>query len=179
MVDDTPEEWKDIPGFNGRYQASTHGRIKAVGHPRRINHTFIMKPQKRGEYNYLGIGLWDATTGKARSHFVHLLILLTFVGPRPAGMQGNHKDCNKHNNRVSNLEYVTRSQNMQHAYANGRIRRVHLGYTLAPEQVRAIKELLARFSQKEMNNRRIAKMFNTSHETIRQIRLGRRWHYLT
>jgi hypothetical protein len=50
---------------------------------------------------------------------VHGLVAETFIGPRPNGAQVNHKDGNKRNNAVCNLEYVTASQNIQHAYDTG------------------------------------------------------------
>lgn len=167
------EEWKDIPGFNGRYQASTLGRIKAVGHPRRINHTFVMKPQKRGDHGYLGIGLYNAPANTLKSYFIHLLILLTFVGPRPAKAQGNHINLDKHDNRICNLEYATPAENSNHALRNGARKRSGKGNCLTPDQVREIRSLPSVSSC-----RAVGEKYGTSHETIRQIRNGQRWKCL-
>lgn len=54
-----------------------------------------------------------------RSVRVHILVAECFLGKRKEGMQVNHKDGNKLNNKVSNLEYVTASQNIRHAFTTG------------------------------------------------------------
>lgn len=51
---------------------------------------------------------------------VHRLVAAAFIGPCPVGNQVNHRDLNKQNNHVSNLEYVTLQQNVDHARAGGR-----------------------------------------------------------
>ncbi|MCP3065300.1 HNH endonuclease [Myxococcus sp. K38C18041901] len=52
----------------------------------------------------------------------HRLVYASLVGPVPADMQINHRDLDKRNNRPSNLEVVTGAGNIQHSYANGRVR---------------------------------------------------------
>lgn len=54
-----------------------------------------------------------------RPRAVHVLIALAFIGPRPDGMEINHKDGIKVNNKPENLEYVTRSVNMKHCHTMG------------------------------------------------------------
>ena len=57
------------------------------------------------------------TAGRTRK--VHSIVAEVFIGPRPHGMDVNHRDGNKQNNAVENLEYCTRRENMQHARALG------------------------------------------------------------
>ena len=52
---------------------------------------------------------------------VHSLVALAFIGPRPEGMEVNHKDCDKQNNALNNLEYVTHGENQRHAAQMGRM----------------------------------------------------------
>lgn len=57
--------------------------------------------------------------GRTYARDVHCLVAKVFLGNRPEGMDVNHKDGNKLNNNCDNLEYCTRSQNIQHAYNTG------------------------------------------------------------
>lgn len=102
-----PEEWRDISGFEGRYQVSNLGRIKSLtfrgnGEPK------IMIPSR----NYSGYHV--ITLGKIRRQFkVHALVLEAFVGPRPSGYHACHNDSNKDNNQVSNLRWDSAKGNIQ------------------------------------------------------------------
>ena len=144
-----------------------------AGHPRRINHTFVMKPQPRGEGNYLGVCLYNTVTGVPRYKFIQVLVMLTFVGPKPAGMQVNHKNLNKHDNRLGNLEYSTPRDNTLHALRNGAKRNTGKGLCLTADKIRAIQQL-----PHSISIRAAGKLFGTSRETIRQIRNGTRWKCL-
>jgi hypothetical protein len=167
------EEWKDIPEYEGRYQASTLGRIRRINHPFRRNPTFVLRPQHRGEHGYLGVGLYHPLTGKHKSHFVHLLILAAFVGPRPPGMQGNHINHDKRDNALANLEYMTPSDNTIYALLNGMKKKTGKGRCLAPDEVRQILAF-----GPHVPTRKIANDFGVTFETIRCIRLGKRWRFL-
>ena len=114
------EIWKDIPDYNGRYQASNLGRIKRVktiittadGKKRSLPEK-IFKPYRR-EDGYYMTGL--IKNKKNNLAFIHILIAKTFL-PNPDNLpQVNHKDGNKGNNNLDNLEWVTCSQNTKHSY---------------------------------------------------------------
>lgn len=118
------EVWKDIPGFEGSYQASTHGRVccllRVINRKGRDGsiHTIvreqkILTPKKRGEY--LGVQLSHNMFGR-KSYLLHRIILGTFVDNPEYKEQVNHKDGNKHNNNLYNLEWATRSENQLHRY---------------------------------------------------------------
>lgn len=177
-MDYSDEEWKDIPSYGGRYQASTLGRIKSVGHPRRIHHTFIMKPQPRGASGYLGICLYSPGETKGKYFFIHCVVAATFLGAVPRGMQVNHINFNKHDNRVANLEYVTPRNNTGHALRNGRKKTDGKGRVLTPDEVREIRDRVAEYTRAGLSARQIAKRYNTSHTTILDIRSGKRWKCL-
>lgn len=66
---------------------------------------------------YLSVCLWKASKGHMRR--VHQLVLETFVGPRPKGMECRHLDGNKHNNHLKNLKWGTRSENQHDAVKHG------------------------------------------------------------
>ena len=110
------EKWKDIKDYEGRYQISNLGRCKSL---RRMNWNgvgywespeLILKPlSTRGYHMYI---LRKNSTHKAMS--VHQLVGKYFI-PNPNNLpEINHIDRNKHNNKVSNLEWMTHADNMKH-----------------------------------------------------------------
>ena len=97
------EEWRDIPGYEGKYQASNLGRIKG---PRGVH-----KPFKNCNGYLIATLYWDG--GKQRTG-AHRLVALAFL-PNPEDKpQVNHKDGDKENNRPENLEWATCSENNLH-----------------------------------------------------------------
>ena len=115
------ELWKPIPGFPN-YAASTMGRIKRIIPSILPNGGYapmnILKPQNHYKgYHEVLISNWPVI--KRRCAKVHRLILLTFIGLPEVGLQVNHKNGIKTDNRLSNLEWVTPASNLRHAYRNG------------------------------------------------------------
>lgn len=108
------EIWKDIPGYEGRYQASNTGKIKSMNY----NHTGvpgILTPRDNRGYKCVHISNSDK---KCKNHFVHRLVWEAFVGPIPEGLQINHKDENKSNNSLKNLEVMTPKENVNYGTRN-------------------------------------------------------------
>ena len=122
------EIWKDIKGYEGLYQVSNLGRIKkqaqAITYIR--NGKIIeykikehIKNQQKTRYGYYHIILYKNNIGK---HFqVHRLVAFAFLPLIDGKDFVNHKDGNKTNNCLYNLEWVNRSENMQHAFKLGLI----------------------------------------------------------
>jgi hypothetical protein len=101
----------DIHGYDGMYEINKKGEIWSNYKKGRI-----MK-QKIDKYGYCSIQLYKDKKG--HSHTVHRLVALTFI-PNPNNLpEVNHKDTNKQNNHIDNLEWVTDSENKKHAYING------------------------------------------------------------
>ena len=108
------EIWKDIPGYEGLYKISNKGQVLSL-------RTGRIRADVRDGNGYRGIQLSDEHHKKHRLK-VHRLVALTFLGPPPDNSyQVNHKNLDKADNRVENLEWVTPIENMRHAYKNGRI----------------------------------------------------------
>lgn len=116
------EIWKDIPGYEGCYQASNLGNIKSI--PRYVsNHTGMLLvkekliTQRKNKQGYMICYL--SKNAKDECFRVHRLIAKTFI-PNPENKpQVNHIDGNKSNNRLENLEWCTNSENQIHAFKNG------------------------------------------------------------
>jgi hypothetical protein len=64
-------------------------------------------------------GYHHVTLGRGRQRAVHVLVAEAFICKRPEGKVVNHKNGNRKDNRVENIEWVTQSENVKHAYANG------------------------------------------------------------
>ena len=124
MIESTLEEiWKDVVGYEGLYQVSNLGRVRSLDHMRRCkNHEYMQKGRilkngfDRGKA-YFRICL--SKNGIVEYFTIHRLVAQTFI-PNPENKpQVNHKDGNKLNNNVNNLEWATVSENIQHAYNTG------------------------------------------------------------
>jgi hypothetical protein len=101
------EIWKNIPNYEGLYQASNLGRIKSF-----VLNEKILNPSKRND-GYYKICL------NYKSYLLHRVILLTFK-PNVSNLpQINHKNGNKNDNRVDNLEWCDQFYNMKHCYEAG------------------------------------------------------------
>ena len=101
------EIWKDIPGWEGLYQASDLGRIKSLGNDKTRKEK-VLKPGISDGYYYVGLH----KCGKQSSKRVSRLVYETFKGPIPEGMQVNHINEVKSDNRLCNLNLMTPKENM-------------------------------------------------------------------
>ena len=105
------EEWRDIPGYESFYQVSNLGNVRSI----RFNKIRNMKSWDSHGYRAVELCMNNNryTVG------IHRLVALTFI-PNPENKpEVNHKDRNKSNNNVENLEWVTQSENVAHAYRHG------------------------------------------------------------
>lgn len=117
------ETWKDIPGYESLYQASSLGRIRSLDRKLvtkngsiKIIKGLIKKPSI-DKSNRFTIGL--SKKGKRKSFTVHKIIALTFIGERPEGYEVCHIDGNSQNNELGNIRYDTHSQNEIDRYRYG------------------------------------------------------------
>lgn len=112
------EEWRDIEGFDGYYQVSNMGRIRSHGGKNgRRKGEWYLRALSINHDGYLKVRL--VSGGKDTTQRVHTLVAKAFI-PNPNNFETvNHKDGDKTNNNVDNLEWVDRSQQMIHAYKFG------------------------------------------------------------
>lgn len=111
------EVWADVVGYEGKYQVSNMGRVKSMKRTatdkNRSYHTVlekVLKPTPDKKSGHMRVGLWkDACRTVV---YVHRLVMEAFVGECPYGLEVCHGDGNPSNNRLDNLRYDTRSENM-------------------------------------------------------------------
>ena len=111
------EIWKPVVGFEGRYEVSSHGRVNSLqdNHGRPVRKAKTISTSWNGQYLSVQLFVKDVKYYKS----AHRLVAEAFL-PNPTNLpQVNHIDGVKTNNHVSNLEWCTAQQNIQHAYATG------------------------------------------------------------
>jgi len=117
------EIWKDVKGYEGMYQVSNLGRIKSLDRTVVCNRGYklvkgmILKGEisKKG---YCRIRLSNGVNNR-KKYFVHRIVAFAFICNQDNKPFINHIDGNKLNNNITNLEWCTCSENIQHAFDNG------------------------------------------------------------
>jgi hypothetical protein len=135
------EIWKDIKGFEGRYQVSNLGRVRSLdmvleGKNWKSSYPFeyqrsgkVLKPlKKRNGYYHICL----RNNGKPKFFVIHRLVALAFI-PNPNKLPCvNHKDEDKANNVVSNLEWCTQKYNSNYGTRNERLREYSINNVMRP-----------------------------------------------
>lgn len=162
------EEWRPVtyPEYAERYAISDHGRVMSFHHKPEGE---ILKPCV-GKYLHVSLSV----NGALKMGYMHIMVARAFIGECPEGHQVNHIDTNKHNNHLSNLEYLTPQQNIQHAKNLGRILHgeTHQNAKLTAAQVREIRQ---RYSRGEGTQYSLATDYNVSRSAVSDIVKFRGW----
>lgn len=179
-------KWQTVPGWEDAYEASDTGCVRSkdreivVRHPNNqmVPRRFrgrVLKPTPNPVSGYLMVSFTGP--GRPRIYFyVHDLVLLAFVGPKPAGLEVCHDDGVRTNNRLSNLRYDTRKANAQDRRKHGKpyARGEQTGSAkLTNADVRDILALAGNESQ-----RALARQFGVSHSAIGSILRGETWAHV-
>lgn len=134
------EIWKPVLGFETSYEVSNEGRLKTIKQGEGARAGRILRPS----WNHRGYVQY--TLGKyGGRHTAHLLVLQAFVGPKPDGLEINHINGVKDDNRLENLEYVTKSENNLHLtrVLGKRRGESHGNAKITEDDVREIRRLAA------------------------------------
>lgn len=171
------ERWLPVKGFEGTYEVSDHGRFRrlTVRRTTRIAEVpHVLSPSMSGSSQ--GRPSVSTRVNRERVYFaLHVLVLETFVGPRPPGMMACHYDGNSRNNRLENLRWDTAMGNAEDDRRNGVERTYrgedHHGAKLTDDDIRAIRAEPAWRGVCTM----LARCFGMSVGQISDIRAGRYW----
>lgn len=161
---------KPIPGYEGVYEADTRGWVW------RIDGTFLRQLRGTLLNGYVQVNL--CMHGVRKSFYMHQIIARTFIGPPPEdGMQVNHKNRNKQDNRACNLEYKTPREHSKHTLATGHRTARGESHTMAILSNRTVL-LIRRAASERIPIRRIALILGVSKTTIYHIVARTRWRHL-
>ena len=109
------EVWKDVVDYEGLYEVSSFGQIRSVDRivPRKNHKAHIRSTLLKSSENIRGYySVWLCKDGISRTHMVHRVVTIAFLGK--SDLFVNHKDFDKSNNRLDNLEWVTHRENIKH-----------------------------------------------------------------
>lgn len=110
------EIWKDVPGFEGFYQISNYGRIKSLSRSKRFKEKIRVLRKHKNGYLYTVL----SAKNKRQTVRPHRLVALCFLPNETLKNTVNHKDFDRINNYVDNLEWNTIQENIIHSCINGR-----------------------------------------------------------
>lgn len=148
------EIWKDIEGYEGLYQVSNYGRVKSLKNKSNHKNELIMKQAIVCGYKKICL----SKNSIQKMYSVHRLVAIAFIKNPLNKEEVNHKDGNKQNNKANNLEWVTSSENMKHAFKK-RLSKQKIGKE-NPRSIQVVKISLK--SGKEL------KVYGSLHEAERK-----------
>jgi len=121
MTPEPREQWKPILGYDGLYEVSSLGRVRALFESwnGRYKAGRILKPLIRLD-GYIAVNLYyPGSKQKGSSHPIHRLVLNAFKGPRQEGQDARHLDGSRTNNSLENLQWGTRKENVKDSINHG------------------------------------------------------------
>jgi len=180
------EIWKKIKDFPD-YEISNCGRVKRNKSGRNTYNGKILKEQPLNS-GYACVNFY--INNKRKTKLIHRLVLENFSPiDNMDKLQVNHINGIKTDNRLENLEWVTKSENEKHAYKIGLKKGHHISINIGEKNgmnkltiknVIGIKNILIsnKYINGEIFNRNIAEKFNISTRTVIDIKLGKTWSYI-
>ena len=176
------EVWKDIEGYEGKYQVSNLGRVRSLDrYPlfkdgrKRLLKGQVLKPVK--DHNGRLYVKLSNNENVRRNKSIPRMVATAFLGsPEDALLEVNHIDGNPLNNHIKNLEWTTRKENMKHAFDNDLFR---TGED-SPHNKVLISDVEDIFKLKfieSKSNKEIATIYHVSRQTIDSIIKGESWQF--
>ncbi len=169
------EVWEDVLGFCGLYKISNYGRLLSYNKNKsgRLMKPGLLLCRKANKPLLHKMSLDSIDKPKT----VHRLVAAHFI-PNPLNLaEVNHKDGNKHNNHISNLEWVTHKENIQHAVDNGLTNKGENSFLskLTEQQVLEIRKLK---ENSDISLIKLAKLYKVTPNTIKCIITRKTWTHI-
>jgi hypothetical protein len=174
MIDD--ETWLPAVGWEGIYAVSDHGQVKRLAYIRDTGASYaekILRPRP-GKNFYQSVALYKNL--QKRNAYIHVLVLTAFRGPCPDGMETRHLDGIRTNNRLANLEWGTKAEQMLDMRKHGTFQQGSMRpwSKLTERDVVAIRAELAAGA----TGRSLAKKYGVWPATISKINVGQNWRHV-
>lgn len=176
------EIWKDVEGYEGKYQVSNKGKVKSLervvirgdGKPFSVRERYLRG--SKDTKGYYQVELREA--GNRDIRFIHRLVADAFIEKQDGKTQINHIDGDKTNNSSDNLEWVTCEENIRHAWNHGLARtncgEEHGNSKLTIEAVKYIREHY-KPRDREFGQRALARKFGVTQHPIMMVIKERTW----
>lgn len=176
------EQWKKIEEFNYEYEISSYGRIRSVENVivrgngwKYTRKSKILKPSGSGGYLRGAV----CVNKKMIPYKIHRLVALAFIPNNENKKEVNHIDGNKLNNHVENLEWCTRQENIEHCILN-KLQKPFKGEEIGNSKLLEFQviEIRNKFKPRVYSRAKLAKEYNVSEATIKDILYKRTWIHL-
>lgn len=162
------EVWKQIDGYEN-YEVSNLGRVRSL--PKKTRKGIrVLKPIKQ---SYLTVDL--CKDGVVKKHLIHRIVAKEFISNPEMKQEVNHKDGNKHNNSIDNLEWVTRCENRKHAFDIG----LQSAKGSKNSQSKLNESQVLEIFKSNLRGFELSKLYNISPGTICDIKKRRSWKHLS
>ena len=179
------EEWKNVEGFPnymisnyGRLYSKTHITVFKDGRRKKFEGQFIKICKSKNGYSIARL----SHEGVKKTKCIHRLVADHFINKISGKSEINHKDGNKSNNKIENLEWCTSKENKAHGWQtklykphNNMRGEKHGNCKLSEEQVLKIRKL---YDDKKKTLKELSMLFNTPHSTIQKIVYRKTWKEL-
>jgi len=175
---ETSEKWLPVVGYEGLYEVSNNGYVRALyregiykarwGMAKMNFPAKILKLSKNTNgYNYVSL----SKNSNHRKYLIHRLVLIAFVGE--SDLQCNHKDGNKENNNLYNLEFCTNQENSLHST---RVLKQKIGELNGKAKLKYDDIKNIRSDNRIL--REIAKDYGVTLQAIHHIKIGKTWSHV-
>lgn len=162
------EEWKDIVGYKKFYSVSNLGKIK-----RKTGNILSDIVTQSG---YCNVSL--CKNSKVYSCRIHRLVAEHFIGIRPKGFTINHKDGNKLNNSLENLEYLSIKDNINHAWKTNLCKNKGIEHSWSKLIEKEILEIRKAYIPHKITYKYLANIYNTTPTNIFSIIKRHSWKHI-
>lgn len=183
-MDTTQEEWRQVIGYEGKYEVSNLGRVKSLkrtiirshGINQTIRERILAAYLDKKRIRYFHVVLCDDDHGH-HTRCVHKLVAEAFIGPCPKGKEARHLDGNKDNNTTSNLVYGTPIENQADRIRHGTSNRGerHGLSKLTNEDIENVFTL----RKEGLFQHEIASQLGVRQQCISRVLSGKRWGHST